>query len=147
MVEIERSAEDIRQNIAKEEENFSRTAHQIGDRIKEKLDWSSYVKESPYWTLGAAVGLGFLASKMLQKRTTPIERIMDSLTEEVRGSLDGLHIGAAGPSLAKVTLLGFATKVATDWIKNTNSSTNSSGGIRPQPQTDRDSTNTSEATT
>ncbi len=147
MAEIERSTEDIRQDIAREEENLSRTAQQIGDRIKEKLDWSAYVKDSPYWALGAAVGLGFLASKMLQTRTTPMERVMSSLAEEVRDSLGGLHVGAAGPSLIQVTLLGIATKVATDWIKNTKSSANSSDGIRPLPQTDRDSTINPKATT
>jgi hypothetical protein len=147
MAEIERSTEDIRQDIAREEENLSRTAQQIGDRIKEKLDWSAYVKDSPYLALGAAAGLGFLASKMLQTPSTPIERIMGSLAEEVREALGGLHVGAARPSLTQMTLLGIATKVATDWIKNKNSSTNSSGGIRPQPQTDRDATNNPEATT
>lgn len=139
MAEIERSTEDIRQDIAREEENLSRTAQQIGDRIKEKLDWSAYVKDSPYWALGAAAGLGFLASKMLQTRTTPVERIMSSLAEEVRDSLGGLHVGAARPGLIQVTLLGIATKVAADWIRNS-SSASSSGGIKPQPQTDRDST-------
>ena len=146
MAEIERSTEDIRQDIAREEENLSRTAQQIGDRIKEKLDWSAYVKDSPYWALGAAAGLGFLASKMLQTRTTPMERIMGSLAEEVRDSLGGLHVGAAGPGLLQVTLLGIATKVVTDWIKNANPTANSSGGIRPQPQTDRDSTINPKAT-
>ncbi len=147
MAEIERSTEDIRQDIAREEENLSRTAQQIGDRIKEKLDWSAYVKNSPYWALGAAAGLGFLASKMLQTRTTPMERIIGSLAEEVRASIGGLHIGAAAPSLIQVTLLGIATKVATDWIKNTNSTASSSGGISPQQQTDRDSTINPKATT
>jgi len=146
MAEIERSANDIRQDISREEENLSRTAQQIGDRIKEKLDWSTYVKDSPYWALGAAAGLGFFASKMLRSRTTPMERIMGSLAEEVRDSLGGLHIGAAGPSLTKVTLLGIATKVATDWIKNTKSTTRSSGGVRPQPHQDRDSTLNPKAT-
>jgi len=47
-----RSTEKILQDIAREEENLSRTAQQIGDRIKEKLDWSEYVKGSPYWALG-----------------------------------------------------------------------------------------------
>ena len=139
MAERERSTDDIRQDIAREEENLSRTAQQIGDRIKDKLDWTAYVKDSPYLVLGAAAGLGFLAAKMLQTPTTPMERIMGSLAEEVRGSLGGLHVGAAGPSLIQVALLGIATKVATEWIKNPNSTGGSSVG-KSQPQTDRDST-------
>lgn len=123
-----RSTEDIRQDIAREEENISRTAQQIGERIKEKLDWSEYVKDSPYWALGIAAGIGFLTSKMLQTRTTPMERIMGSLAEEVRGSLGGLHVGAAGPSLAQVTLLGIGTKLATEWIRN---ASGLSAGVKP----------------
>jgi len=117
MDERGRSTEDIRQDIAREEENISRTAQQIGDRIKEKLDWSEYVKDSPYWTLGAAVGIGFFASRALQTRTTPMERIMGSLAEEVRDSLGGLN-GAAGPSLAQVTLLGIGMKLTAKLIRN-----------------------------
>lgn len=146
MDEKGRSTDDIRQDIAREEDTLSRTVQQIGDRIQEKLDWSEYVKNSPYWALGAAAGLGFLASKMLQKRATPMERIMDSLAEEVRGSLGGLQIGAARPRLIQVTLMGIATKVATDLIKKTASAASSNGGSRPQPQTDHDSTNTPKTT-
>lgn len=145
MDEIGRNTEDIRQDIAREEENLSRTAQQIGDRIKEKLDWSEYVKDSPYWALGIAVGVGFFASRVFQTRSTPMERIMDSLAEEVRGSLGGLHVGAAGPSLAQGTLLGIGTKLAAGWIRNA-ISTNGSSGVRPPSQTKHDSTISPNAT-
>ncbi|MDO9583553.1 MAG: hypothetical protein Q7J24_10650 [Desulfomicrobium sp.] len=126
-----RSTEDIRQDIAREEENISRTAQQIGDRIKEKMDWTEYVKDSPYWALGIAAGIGFFASRMLQTRTTPMERIMGSLAEEVRDSLGGLHVGSAGPSLAQVTLLGIGTKLAAEWIKHASSTSGTSDSVRP----------------
>ena len=138
--DVERSSEDIRQDIAKGEENISQTVEQIGERIKEKLDWRGYVKDSPYWALGAAAGLGYLASGMFLKRTTPMERIMDSIAEEVRDSLGGLLAGAAGPGLIKVTLLGIATKAATSWIKNATSTAVASRGAGPRPQTGRGST-------
>ena len=133
MDEKERSTEDIRQDIAREEENLSRTAQQIGDRIKEKLVWSEYVKDSPYWALGIAVGVGFFASRALQTRTTPMERIIGSLAEEIRGSLGNLHVGASQPSLAKLALLGIGTKLAADWIRNANSS-GSNGCVEPSTQ-------------
>jgi len=142
----ERSTDDIRQDIAREEENLSRTAQEIGDRIKEKLDWSEYVKDSPYWALGIAVGVGFFASRVLQRRTTPMERIMGSLAEEVRNSLGGLHVGAAGPSLVKVTLLGIGTKLAAEWIRNAISTSGSSDCVRPPSQAEHDSTMTPQAT-
>lgn len=132
-----RSSEDIRQDIAREEENLSRTAQQIGDRIKEKLDWSEYVKDSPYWALGIAVGAGFFASRVLQPRRTPMERLIGSLTAGVRGSHRGLHIGTA-PSLGQLTLLGIGTKLAADWIRKAGS---------PPSQADCDLTGNPEATT
>jgi len=136
----ERSTEDIRQDIAKGEENISQTVEQIGEHIKEKLDWRGYVKDAPYWALGAAAGLGYLASGMFLRRTTPMERIMGSIAEEVRDSLGGLHTGAAGPGLIKVTLLGIATKAAASWIKNATSTSVASGSAVPRPQTGRGST-------
>ena len=138
--DVERSTEDIRQDIAKGEENISQTVEQIDERIKEKLDWRGYVKDSPYWALGAAAGLGYLASRMFITRTTPMERIMGSIAEEVRDSLGGLLAGAAGPGLIKVTLLGIATKAAAGWIKNATSTAVASGGAGPRPQTGRGST-------
>ena len=130
----ERSSEEIRQDIAKGEENLSQTVEQIGERIKEKLDWRGYVKDSPYWALGAAAGLGYLASRMLITRTTPMERVMDSVADEVRDSLGGLLARAAGPGLIKVTLLGFATKAAVGWLKNAISTAVASSDARPRPR-------------
>jgi hypothetical protein len=49
MDEIDRSTEDIRHDIAKEKEKISQNVDEIGERIKEKLDWRVYAKESPYW--------------------------------------------------------------------------------------------------
>jgi hypothetical protein len=140
MDERGRSTEDILRDIAREEENLSRTAHQIGDRIKEKLDLSEYVKDSPYWAMGIASGVGFLVARVLQPRTTPMERIMSSLADEIGGSLGGLRISAAGPRLAGVTLLGFGAKLAAGWINNAISTSGSSGCVRPPLQAEGDST-------
>ena len=133
--DIERSTEDIRQDIAKEKENISQTVEQIGERINEKLDWREYVKGSPYWALGAAAGLGYLASRMFIRRATPMERIMRPIAEEVRASLGGLLAGAAGSGLIKVTLMGIATKAAASLINNAISADAASGRAVPRPQT------------
>jgi ElaB/YqjD/DUF883 family membrane-anchored ribosome-binding protein len=138
--DVERSTEEIRRDIAKKEENLSRTVEQIGERIQEKLDWRGYVKDSPYWTLGAAAGLGILASGMFRTRTTGMERIMNSVAGEVRGSLDGLRAITAGPGLIKVTLLGLATKAAAGWLKHATSKAVASVSAVPRPQTGRGST-------
>jgi ElaB/YqjD/DUF883 family membrane-anchored ribosome-binding protein len=130
---VERSTEEIRQDIAKGEENISQAVEQIGERIKEKLNWREYVKDYPYWALGAAAGLGYLASRMFITRTTPMERIMGSFAEEVRDTLGDLRAGAAGPGLIKVALLSIATKAAVSWMKNATSTDVASGGAVPRP--------------
>lgn len=138
---IERSTEEIRHDIAQGKENISRTVEQIDERIKEQLDWREYVKDSPYWALGAAAGLGLLASGMFLPRSTPMERIMGSVAEEVHNLLGGQHAGPAGPGVIKVTLLGVATQAAVSWIKKaTASSTMASDGAKPRPQTERGAT-------
>ena len=104
------------------------------------MNWRGYVEDSPYWALGAAAGLGYLASRVLMKRTTPVERIMRSVAEELSHSLGGLIAGAAGSGLIKVTLMSIATKTAADWIKNATSTDAASSGATALPQTRRDST-------
>jgi hypothetical protein len=138
--DVERSSEDIRRDIAKGEESISQTVDKIDERIQEKLEWRGYVKDSPYLALGAAAGLGYLASGIFMTRTTPMERIMGSIAEEVRGSLGSLIAGATGPGLIKVALLGIATKAAAGWIKNAISTAVASGGAGPRPKTGRGST-------
>jgi len=112
-----RSSEEIRQDIAKGEENVTQTMDQIGERIKEKLDWRQYVVESPYIAVGIAAGFGYLVSRMLMPRTTPMERIMGSVAEEVRHSLDHGGSSSQGPGLLKMALLGASTKAVANWLK------------------------------
>jgi ElaB/YqjD/DUF883 family membrane-anchored ribosome-binding protein len=142
--DVERSSEDIRQDIAKEKEKISRTVDQINERINDKLDWREYVKDSPYWAIGAAAGLGYLAARVFMTRTTPMERIMGSIAGEVRNSLGGLIVGAAGPGLIKVTLQVMATKAAANWIRKAISTTVDSRDAGTRPRTGRASTITPE---
>jgi len=128
---VERSTSKIREDIAKGEESISQTVEQISERFQEKLEWRGYVKNSPYWAMGVAVGLGYLASGMFQKRMTPTERLMGSISKEARSALGGLITGVAAPSLIKMTLLGMATKAATGWLKNATAL--SDDDTEPQP--------------
>jgi hypothetical protein len=132
---VERSTEHIRRDIAKGEDNISQTVEKIDAQIQKKLEWRGYVMDSPYWALGAAAGLGYLASRLFITRTTLMERITGSIAEEARDSLGGLLARAAGPGLVKVTLLGIATKAAAGWIKNAVSTPVASDGAGPRPQT------------
>lgn len=138
--DVERSTAVIRQDIAKEKENISQTIEQIGERIKDELDWREHVKESPYWAMGIAAGLGYLASGMFRKRTTPVEQIIGSLAEEVHNSLGALHARTAGPGVIKVALLGIATQAAAGWIKNATSASAAKNDAGPRQQTEQDQT-------
>ena len=135
----ERSSEDIRQDIAQGKENIAQTVDQIGEQLKEKLDWREYVKDSPYLAIGAAAGAGYLASRVFSTRTAPLERIMGSMAGQVRESFGDLIVGAAGTDLLKVTLLGFATKAAAGWIKDVILTAGTHDDATSRPQTERDS--------
>jgi ElaB/YqjD/DUF883 family membrane-anchored ribosome-binding protein len=138
---FERSSQDIREDIANEKENISRTVDAISERIKEKTDWREYVKDSPFWAIGAAAGLGYLASRLFMTHTTPMERIVTTLADGVHDSLDSLHAQVSAPGLIKMTLLTIATKAAADWIRNTRPAAEAEGGDGgPQPSNGRDST-------
>ena len=119
--DAERSSEDIRQDIAAGEEEISQTVEQIRERIREKLDWRGYVRQYPYWAIGGAAGIGYLASAMFVKRVSPMENLIDSIADEVRTSLDSVLARNSGPGLIRMTLWGVATKAATIWIKNATS--------------------------
>lgn len=128
-VKTERSSEEIKQDLAAIEENFSRTVEQLGERIEEKLDWRGQVKKAPFWAVGIATGLGFFAAGIVLPRATPMERFQKSLNSSVRGALYGL----AGPGLLKVTLLGIAARTATHWLKNVPTDVAAAGSAREQP--------------
>lgn len=113
-VKTERSSKEIKQDLAAKEESFSQTIEQLGERIEEQLDWRGHVQKTPFWAVGVAAGLGFLAAGMMPHRTTPLERFQQSLSSSVRGALYGI----AGPGLFRITLLGVAARTATHWLKN-----------------------------
>jgi ElaB/YqjD/DUF883 family membrane-anchored ribosome-binding protein len=138
--DVERSTAVIRQDIAKEKENISQTVEQIGEHIKNELDWREYVKESPYLAMGIAAGLGYVASGMFRKRPTPVAQILDSLAKEVHGSLGALHGRAAGPGLIKGALFGIATQAAAGWIKDVTSASAAKNDAGPRQQTEQDQT-------
>lgn len=144
---FERSTEEIRRDIAKDKENISQTVDQISERVTAKLDWRGYVKDSPYWAVGVAAGLGYLGSRLFIKRTTPVERIIGSIAEEVRGSVGGLLAGAAGAGLIKVTLIGIATKVAASWINDATATAARDGDAAPRPQPEGNHTDSRRADT
>jgi ElaB/YqjD/DUF883 family membrane-anchored ribosome-binding protein len=108
-VDVGRSSAEIKADIATDLDNISAKAGDLSERIEEKLDWREHVKESPFWALGAAAGLGFLASGMVVRRAGPLEHIFETAV----GSLTG----GGGRSLIKMTLFGIATRAVVGLIK------------------------------
>ncbi len=140
----ERSTDAIRRDIAAKRETISETVDRLGERIQEKLDWRGYVSEYPYWAIGAAAGLGFVASQLMRRRASPLDRIsyavkdtVEELGDQVRHALGGALVRASGRGLVKGTLYGMATKIAVDWLKGAASNALSSGNhdesARPTP--------------
>ncbi|SMP73574.1 hypothetical protein [Desulfonatronum lacustre] len=135
----ERSSEEIRRNIAREKENISQTVEQIGERIKEKMDWREYVNDAPYLSLGVAAGIGYLASSVFTKRASPLEQIMGPLVEEACESFGGLRPEAARPGLIKLTLIGIVARAAAGWL-NDATMTEEASDAGPDAHKGRDST-------
>ena len=55
----ERSAREIRQDIAAKRETISETVDKLGERIHQTLDWREYVAEYPGGRAGAGGGSWF----------------------------------------------------------------------------------------
>lgn len=89
----ERSAVEIRQDIAAERETISETVDKLGDRIQQTFDWREYVAEYPAVALGLAAGTGLLLSAVFTREPTPQERIADAiadLTEDLTERISGV---------------------------------------------------------
>jgi len=77
----ERSAHEIRQDIAAKRETISDTVDRLGERIHQTLDWREYVAQYPAVALGLAAGIGFLISGIFKRTPTPQERILDAVAD------------------------------------------------------------------
>ena len=71
--ESERSAEEIRQDIAAKRESITETVDRLSDRFHQTFDWRTYVNNYPVVALGVAAGLGLLVSGIFKPRPTPTE--------------------------------------------------------------------------
>jgi ElaB/YqjD/DUF883 family membrane-anchored ribosome-binding protein len=111
-----RTADDIRHDIATNEEHISHAVEEISDRIKEKLDWRGYVQEAPYLSIGAAAAVGLIASGMLKRKPSAIELFMDSIEGRARRSLGGLVADATQSSLLRKTVLSISVAALSTWI-------------------------------
>jgi ElaB/YqjD/DUF883 family membrane-anchored ribosome-binding protein len=122
----ERSAEEIRRDIASRRESISETVDQLSNRFEQKLDWRTYVSDHPLAALGVAAGIGFLASGLFRQRNSSKHRVtnaladaVEDLTDRFRYQLDGLGLKRPGlKSTIKTAAAGAIAKAAIAYLSN-----------------------------
>ena len=124
--ETERSADEIRQDIAAKRESITETVDRLSDRFQQTFDWRTYVSNYPVVALGVAAGLGFLASGILKPRATPTERMKDALadcfedfTDRFRSQIDDVTTRRPGLNqTVKAAATGLLVKAAAEFVRN-----------------------------
>jgi len=122
-----RSAAEIRQDIAAKRESISDAFGQLGAKIQGKLDWRGYVARHPYGSVGLAAGTGLLVAGVFRRRRSPAERITDALVDMVHGfandarkSVNRIVVKAGAPivlkSAAKVALADVLAQAVSGFI-------------------------------
>ncbi|MCI0662824.1 MAG: DUF3618 domain-containing protein [Acidobacteria bacterium] len=122
----ERSAEEIRQDIAATRESITNTVDRLHNRVQETFDWRTYVADYPLAALAMAAGVGFcLASFFRSRRSTPGERIKDALAESIEDITGKIRhrIGGEGADSGvnraiKAAVTGAITKAATGYLRD-----------------------------
>lgn len=125
LVDTERSAEEIRQDIAARREHITETVDRLNDKFHETLDWRTYIGRYPLVSIGVAAGLGFALSGLFKHRPTPGERIQDAiadsledLTDRFRTQLNGVMEKPGVSQTLKAAATGYLVKLATESLKN-----------------------------
>ena len=121
----ERSSTEIRNDIAARRESITQTVDQLGEKIHEAFDWRGYVRRYPYACVGMAVGTGFLVSRIFKKKASPIDRLMEAVSdraeqlgEDLRKSAMKLVVKTVSPGLVRGTLYGIAGKALMQYLQN-----------------------------
>jgi len=128
VLESDRSAEEIRQDIAARRESITDTVDRLSDRFQETFDWRTYVARNPLAAIGVAAGLGLLVSGIFKPRPTPMERIQEALADgfedfsgQVRNQLSGLSGIMPKPGInqtVKAAATGYLVKAASEYLRN-----------------------------
>ncbi len=124
----ERSADEIRQDIAARRESISETVDRLSDRFQRTFDWRAYVSDYPLVAVGVAAGLGFLTVMMFRPRQSPGERIKNALadgfedvTDRFRNQFEDFSPDRSRSGLGstvKAAATGLITKAVTDYLRN-----------------------------
>ena len=126
----ERSAEEIRQDIAAKRESITETVERLNDKFQSTLDWRTYASDYPFVALGAAFGLGYLVSRVFAPKPSPRDRILEAIADSVEDFKDqfGDYLDIVPQkkntisTSVKAAATALLTKAATDYVKNVVSS-------------------------
>jgi len=100
----DRSIEEIRNNIEQTRSEITNTVDKLGERLKETVDWRSYVTEYPLIAVGGAALVGFyLTRKLLTPKRSPTEELLQSL---IRAGRDAIAPKRPGLLITVATLAG-----------------------------------------
>ena len=121
---MERSPEDLRQEVETRKEAIAETINRLDRHVRRAVDWRAQVGDHPYLALGLAVGVGCLFAGIFKSKPSPRERIMEALAESVEDIADQARnrIGSrfrrppTGGALKAAAAL--MTKAATAYLRN-----------------------------
>jgi ElaB/YqjD/DUF883 family membrane-anchored ribosome-binding protein len=123
----ERSAAEIRHDIAARRESITETVDRLSDRFQRTFDWKAYVSDYPLAAVGVAAGLGFLATRIFKPRPSAGKRIknalafgIEDLAERFHHQLENVAPHRSGFGLSrtvKAAVTGLITKAATDYLQ------------------------------
>jgi ElaB/YqjD/DUF883 family membrane-anchored ribosome-binding protein len=123
----QRSAREIREDIAAKRESISETVDRLSDKVQRTFDWRTYAGDYPLVAIGLAAGVGFLVSRIFTPKPTPRERILDAIAETVEDMkgrigdyVEAVPLKKKGgiSNTVKAAAVGALTKAATDYAKN-----------------------------
>ena len=124
----ERSADEIRQDIAARRESITEAVDRLSDRFQRTLDWRAYISDYPLVAIGVAAGVGFLVSRIFKPRPSAGERIKDALaygiadlTGRMRDHLDDLAPRKQSLGIGrtvKAAATGLITKAVSDYLRD-----------------------------
>jgi ElaB/YqjD/DUF883 family membrane-anchored ribosome-binding protein len=122
---MERSSEDLRQEIEAKKEAFAETINKLDQHVQRAVDWRAQVGDHPYLALGLAFGMGCLLAGIFKSKPSPSERIMEALAESVEDIADRarnrirsrFRRPSTGGAL-KTAAAALAAKAATAYLRN-----------------------------
>lgn len=106
----DRSAREIREDIAAKRETIAETVDKLTERIHDTFDWHKYVTQYPMVALGLAAGAGFLVTGLFKREPTPQERIMDALADLTEDLTD--RLGSVAGEVVKKKVIKKTFKAA-----------------------------------